>query len=380
MSERGIGPQVIIDTHQHFWMRDDQTFLPDDLRAAVATTDVVATVYIECDSWYRPDGPEPLRSVGETEWVVANAPDFVAGIVGKADLRLGAAVAEVLDAHAAAGGDLFKGIRQTTLYEPTPDSWQMEPSPGPGLLSDASFREGFTVLDRFGLRFEALVWFHQLPEVVDLARAFPDTTIVLNHLGGPSGIRPWRDRRPEMLSSWRHHLAAAAECPNIVAKVGAAFGMNILAWGREGSRERAEADGFKMAASREAFFETSDVVSIHIPLLPDARGIITAGDLGRMKPSALFVNTSRAGLVEEGALEAALKAGRPGSAAVDVYEDEPVLNGNHPLLKLDNCLCSPHLGYVSNESMEQYVGGAFDRVVAFAEGNPIDVINPEVLK
>ncbi|MBT4095507.1 MAG: D-2-hydroxyacid dehydrogenase family protein, partial [Nitrospinaceae bacterium] len=167
---------------------------------------------------------------------------------------------------------------------------------------------------------------------------------------------------------------------NIVAKVGAAFGMNILAWGREGSRERAEADGFKMAASREAFFETSDVVSIHIPLLPDARGIITAGDLGRMKPSALFVNTSRAGLVEEGALEAALKAGRPGSAAVDVYEDEPVLNGNHPLLKLDNCLCSPHLGYVSNESMEQYVGGAFDRVVAFAEGNPIDVINPEVLK
>jgi L-fuconolactonase len=241
MSERGIGPQVIIDTHQHFWMRDDQTFLPDDLRAAVATTDVVATVYIECDSWYRPDGPEPLRSVGETEWVVANAPDFVAGIVGKADLRLGAAVAEVLDAHAAAGGDLFKGIRQTTLYEPTPDSWQMEPSPGPGLLSDASFREGFTVLDRFGLRFEALVWFHQLPEVVDLARAFPDTTIVLNHLGGPSGIRPWRDRRPEMLSSWRHHLAAAAECPNIVAKVGG-IGMGIygVRWARDPQPPSAE--------------------------------------------------------------------------------------------------------------------------------------------
>jgi D-3-phosphoglycerate dehydrogenase len=167
---------------------------------------------------------------------------------------------------------------------------------------------------------------------------------------------------------------------NIVAKVGAAFGMKILAWGREGSRERAEADGFEMAASREAFFESSDVVSIHIPLLPDARGIITADDLGRMKPSALFVNTSRAGLVEAGALEAALKAGRPGRAAVDVYEDEPVLGGNHPLLKLDNCLCSPHLGYVSQDSIEEYVGGAFDRVVAFAEGNPIDVINPDVLK
>ena len=167
---------------------------------------------------------------------------------------------------------------------------------------------------------------------------------------------------------------------NIVAKVGAAFGMNIQAWGREGSRESAEADGFEMAANREAFFEGADVVSIHIPLKPDARGIITSEDLGRMKPTALFVNTSRAGLVEEGALEAALRAGRPGRAAVDVYEDEPVLGGNHPLLELDNCLCSPHLGYVSMDSFEEYIGGAFDRVVAFAEGNPIDVINPEVLK
>ena len=167
---------------------------------------------------------------------------------------------------------------------------------------------------------------------------------------------------------------------NIVGKVGAAFGMKILAWGREGSRERAEADGFEMAPSREAFFETSDVASIHIPLLPDARGIITAGDLARMKPSSLFVNTSRAGLVEEGALEAALKAGRPGRAAVDVYDDEPVLITDHPLQKLDNCLCTPPLGYVSKESIADYVGGAFDRVVAFSEGNPIDVINPEILK
>ena len=167
---------------------------------------------------------------------------------------------------------------------------------------------------------------------------------------------------------------------NIVAKVGAAFGMNVLAWGREGSRERATADGFEMAVSRETFFETSDIVCIHIPLKPDARGIVTAADLARMKPSALFVNTSRAGLIEEGALLAALKAGRPGFAAVDVYEDEPVLGGNHPLLELDNCLCSPHLGYVSKESFEEYIGGAFDRITAFAKGEPIDILNPKALK
>jgi D-3-phosphoglycerate dehydrogenase len=167
---------------------------------------------------------------------------------------------------------------------------------------------------------------------------------------------------------------------NIVAKAGAVFGMNISVWGREGSRERSTADGFEMAASREAFFEGADIVSIHIPLRGGARGIITAEDLGRMKPDALFVNTSRAGLVEEGALYAALKAGQPGRAAVDVYEDEPVLNADHPLVGLDNCLCTPHLGYVSKESLEEYVGGAFDRIVAFAEGNPIDIINPEVLK
>ncbi len=166
---------------------------------------------------------------------------------------------------------------------------------------------------------------------------------------------------------------------NIVAKVGSAFGMKVLAWGREGSAERSRADGFEMAPGREAFFETCDVVSIHIPLKPDARGIIKRQDLDRMKPTALFVNTSRAGLIEEGALAASLKAGRPGRAAVDVYEDEPVLGGNHPLLQMENCLCTPHLGYVSKESFEEYVGGAFDRVVAFAEGNPIDVINPEAL-
>lgn len=166
---------------------------------------------------------------------------------------------------------------------------------------------------------------------------------------------------------------------NLVAKVGSAFGMKVLVWGREGSAERARADGFEMAPSREAFFETSDVVSIHLAMRSETRGLVKREDLDRMKSTALFVNTSRAALIEEGALVAALKAGRPGRAAVDVYEDEPVLGANHPLVKMENCLCTPHLGYVSKESLEEYIGGAFDRVVAFANGNPIDVINPEAL-
>ncbi len=164
-----------------------------------------------------------------------------------------------------------------------------------------------------------------------------------------------------------------------VAQVGRAFGMEVLAWGREGSAERAKADGFEMAPSREALFESADVLCLHLRLNAETRGLITAADLARMKTSALLVNTSRAGLIEEGALLAALRAGRPGAAAVDVYEEEPVLGGDNPLLQMDNVVCTPHLGYVSIENYEDYFGGAFDRVNAFAEGNPIDILNPEAL-
>ncbi|MEE9273763.1 MAG: D-2-hydroxyacid dehydrogenase family protein [bacterium] len=164
-----------------------------------------------------------------------------------------------------------------------------------------------------------------------------------------------------------------------VAQVGRAFGMEVLAWGREGSAERAKADGFEMAPSREALFESADVLCLHLRLNAETRGLITAADLARMKTSALLVNTSRAGLIEEGALLAALRAGRPGAAAVDVYEEEPVLGGDNPLLQMDNVVCTPHLGYVSIENYEDYFGGAFDRVNAFAERKPIDILNPEAL-
>lgn len=164
-----------------------------------------------------------------------------------------------------------------------------------------------------------------------------------------------------------------------LARVGRAFGMRVVCWGREGSLARAKQAGFAAAQSREAFFEESDVLSLHLPANEETRGIVTAQDLARMKPSALLVNTSRAAIIEDGALVAALKAGRPGFAAVDVYEEEPVVGANHPLLKLRNALCTPHLGYAERESFEGIYMTAIDQLLAFVAGNPIDVVNPEVL-
>ncbi len=162
-----------------------------------------------------------------------------------------------------------------------------------------------------------------------------------------------------------------------VARVGRAFGMNVVCWGREGSLARARAEGFEIAASREAFFEQADVISLHIPSNKATRGIITAADLGRMKPTSLLVNTSRAPIIEEGALVAALEKGRPGFAAVDVYEEEPVVGANHPLLKMKNALCSPHLGYAEKGSYEEIYAGGVEQLLAFAAGKPINVQNPE---
>lgn len=164
-----------------------------------------------------------------------------------------------------------------------------------------------------------------------------------------------------------------------VAGYGKAFGMKVLAWGREGSIERARADGVETVAAREKLFEQSDVLSVHLRANKDTQGFVKADDLARMKPTALFVNTSRAAIVERGALEAALRNGRPGSAAVDVYEEEPVVGGNHPLLKMDNAICTPHIGYVERDGYESAFSVIFDQVLAYAAGKPINVINPEAL-
>jgi D-3-phosphoglycerate dehydrogenase len=165
-----------------------------------------------------------------------------------------------------------------------------------------------------------------------------------------------------------------------VAGYGKAFGMKVLAWGREGSLQRAREAGFEAAASREAFFEQCDVISLHLRLLPDTRGIVTAEDLARMKPTSLIVNTSRAGLIAPGVLEAALQKGRPGMAAIDVYEEEPVLGAKHPLLHMDNVVATPHIGYVERDGYEGQFSGSFEQILAFERGEPINVVNPEALK
>ena len=164
-----------------------------------------------------------------------------------------------------------------------------------------------------------------------------------------------------------------------VAGYGREFGMNVVTLSRPESLERARSDGFATARSKEAFFEESDVVSLHLRLVAATRGIVTASDLGRMKPTALLVNTSRAGLIEAGALENSLRAGRPGAAAVDVYEEEPLRDPAHPLLRMDNVVCTPHVGYVTREEYEIQFSDVFDQVTAFAAGRAINVVNPEVL-
>jgi D-3-phosphoglycerate dehydrogenase len=167
---------------------------------------------------------------------------------------------------------------------------------------------------------------------------------------------------------------------SVVAGYGRAFGMNVSVWAREASLAQARADGHATASSKETFFEECDVISLQMRLVEATRGIVTAADLARMKPTALLVNTSRAPLIEPGALVNALRAGRPGMAAVDVYEDEPVLDSSHPLLVMEKVVCTPHIGYVSREEYEVQFADIFDQITAYAAGMPINVVNPEVLQ
>ncbi len=165
----------------------------------------------------------------------------------------------------------------------------------------------------------------------------------------------------------------------LVAGYGRAFGMNVRIWGREASRAKALADGYQAASNREDFFEQCDVISLHLRLNDDTRNIVTLDDLSRMKPTALLVNTSRAELIEPDALLAALNRGRPGMGAVDVFEVEPPLQG-HALLRLENCICTPHIGYVEQDSYELYFGAAFDNVVNYIKGVPTNIVNPGALQ
>jgi D-3-phosphoglycerate dehydrogenase len=155
--------------------------------------------------------------------------------------------------------------------------------------------------------------------------------------------------------------------------------MRVVVWASEQSLPRARADGHLTASTKADFFETSDVLSLHLRLLPATRGIVTGVDLARMKPTALLVNTSRAGLLEPDALLDALRAGRPGMAALDVYESEPLLDPEYPLLTMDNVVCTPHIGYVSRDEYEIQFADIFEQIIAYAKGTPINVVNPDVL-
>ena len=180
--------------------------------------------------------------------------------------------------------------------------------------------------------------------------------------------------RGKTLGIWSYGKIGA-----LVAGYGKAFGMNVLVWGGEESRNRASADGYKLAESKSELFETSDVLSLHLRLAESTTSIVTLDDLGKMKPTSLLVNTSRAELLEPEALIASLNRGRPGMAAVDVFESEPILQG-HALLRLENCICTPHIGYVEQDSYESYFGSAFDNVVNFIQGMPSNIVNPGALQ
>lgn len=189
----------------------------------------------------------------------------------------------------------------------------------------------------------------------------------------------WQGHLGQQLGGQRLGVWSYGRIGKQVAAYGRVFGMKVWVWGREASTAAARADGFEVAPSREAFFAQSDVLSLHVRLNAQTHGMVTAADLARMKPTALLVNTSRAELIAEGALAQALAAGRPGFGAIDVYEQEPVLARDHPLLALPNLLCTPHIGYVEKDNYERYFGIAFDNINAYAEGRLTQVVNPEAL-
>ncbi len=243
--EEAIEPEIpICDPHHHFWdrteLRPRGRYLLDELLADTGSGhNITETVFIECSSMYRADGPESLRPVGETEFVQGIAAmsasgeygdtKVAAGIVGFADLTLGDAVEEILEAHRAASPQRFRGIRHAAVWDESPTLTRYK-NPPKGLLADAKFRQGFKVLGRLGMSFEAWLYHHQIPELVELARANPDVTIILNHIGGPIGIGPYADRQDEVFETWKNGIAHLATQPNVVVKLG---GLGMPLGGRD---------------------------------------------------------------------------------------------------------------------------------------------------
>ncbi len=246
-AEAALQPDLVIcDPHHHLWVRSDDRYLVDDLRADTGSGHRIdKTVFVECLSNYRPAGPEALRPVGETEFVVAADPDgFIAGVVGYGDLRL-PEIEDVLSAHIDAGAGRFRGIRQASAWDPSPDIRASHTGAPSGLLGDPSFRAGFAVLGRAGLSFDAWLYHPQIPELTDLARDQPEVRVVLDHLGGPLGIGPYRGKRAEVLDRWRTSLSDLATCPNVVLKLG---GIGMPIYGEDWHHQPGGATSEELAA------------------------------------------------------------------------------------------------------------------------------------
>ena len=230
-AEEALEPDLpICDPHHHFWDRPDgRYFLDEFLVDTGGGHNITETVFVECSAMYRKDGPEKMRPVGETEFVQGIAAQsasgmygdtkVAAGIVGYADLRLGNEVTEVLEAHVDASKSRFRGVRNASSWDASPDIGGYM-NPPPGLLGDTGFRTGFAALQKLGLSFDAQVYHPQLNELVDLARAFPDVTIILNHSGIPLGIGPYVGREDEVAGVWQHGITELAGCENVVMKLG----------------------------------------------------------------------------------------------------------------------------------------------------------------
>ena len=236
VEEETLEPDLpICDPHHHLWeFRHDRVeprYLMDEFQKDLQSGhNIVSTVFIECRAMYRQDGPEALRFVGEIEFVNGVAAmsasglygptKVAAGIVGSADLMMGTAAGETLEAQIAAGGGRFRGIRRSATWDPDPNVRNSRANATPGLLADPTFREGFAELDSRNLTFEAWVYHHQIPEVTDLARAFPGVTIILDHLGGPLGVDSYRGKRDDCFDQWKAHVTELASCENVMAKIG----------------------------------------------------------------------------------------------------------------------------------------------------------------
>jgi len=258
MPEEILEPDLAIcDPHHHLWDFPTSRYLLPELLADLQSGHrIESTVFVECGSFYRASGPEPMKYVGETEFVNGVAAMAASGrygpilacegIVGRADLSQGASVAEVLESHVRAGNGRFRGIRHAGAYDPSPDIRRSHTSPPPGLYGLAEFRDGFARLSELGLSFEAWQYHPQLGEVAALADAFPHTAILLNHVGGPLGIGPYAGKREDVLEVWRAGIADLAKRPNVWVKLGG-LGMTICGFGfhqrdpKPGSEELAEA-------------------------------------------------------------------------------------------------------------------------------------------